>query len=145
MNNNNIDFKVGRTREGTVFEIVTAVTIVLSFIFSAYLIKKDPEAGKPMMVMSIIMAFSSALTLLLAYMPNTFNIPDDSPAEAFIATIRLLRIISVMSTALALAITLVVMFGKTPVVPLIVYAVLIVVLMGWYFYIMKKVKSNKKQ
>ena len=145
MNNNSINFKVHRTKEGTIFEVTSAVLIALAIALSFVVMNRNPDVGRGMVIQSFIMAGSTALSLILAYAPHTFNIPDDSPAEAFVATIRLVRLASVLMASLSLGITLTALFGLQPVALLIGYGVILVGMIGWYMYRMHIIKRQTKK
>jgi hypothetical protein len=142
MNKNNINFQVHRTTEGTICEAVSGLLILLSLIFSIIIMYHSKEAGSAMLIQTGIIALSVVLILVLAYAPHTFNIPDDSPASVFLATIRMIRIIALMSAVLSLGITLCALFGYEPSVLLAVYVAVIVVATGWYLLKIKRKKST---
>ena len=142
MNNNSINFQTPRTRLGTICEISCGVIMLLAIILSFVVLDKNPQAGKAMIAQSLISAFSVGIVLFFAYLPHTFNIPDDSPASVFLATIRMIRIIALMSAVLSLGITLCALFGYEPGVLLAVYVAVIVVATGWYLLKIKRKKST---
>ena len=98
--------------------------------------------GKAMIAQSLISAFSVGIVLFFAYLPHTFNIPDDSPASVFLATIRMIRIIALMSAVLSLGITRCALFGYEPRVLLAVYVAVIVIATVWYLLKIKRKKSK---
>jgi len=81
MNRNNIHFQVHRTKEGTLIELISGLLVLLSLILSIVLFIKVREAGGAMLLQTGTLGFVVLLMLFLAYKPETFNIPDDSPAE----------------------------------------------------------------
>lgn len=143
MNNNSINFQTPRTRLGTICELSCGIMLLLSLALSFVVLNNNPEAGKAMIMQSFITACSVALVLFFAYLPHTFNIPDDSPAEAFWATIRLLRIVALLSSALSLGITLTALFGAKPDVLVAAFIIVIVAALVWYLLKMRSCKAGK--
>ena len=143
MNNNNINFQVHRTKEGTIIEAICGLLILLSFIISFVVMSGSKQGGAGMLIQTGIMAFVIVLMLVLAYAPHTFNIPDDSPAELFIATVRFLRLAAVLFGLLSLGITLTTLFGFNPAILPALFGICFVPLMCWYFYIYIKVRKRK--
>jgi len=142
MNKNNINFQVHRTTEGTICEAVSGLLILLSLIFSIIIMYHSKEAGSAMLIQTGIIAFCVVLILVLAYHPSTFNIPDDSPAELFIATVRFLRYTAVLTSMLSLAITLSSFLGFPGEIVPSLFGICFVPLMCWYFYVYFKARRH---
>jgi len=83
------------------------------------------------------------LMLFFAYKPETFNIPDDSPARLFLVTVRFLRYAAVLMSLMSLGMALSAVLGFTPTVVAASSTLLFVPLLCWYFYEYMKVKRNK--
>lgn len=145
MNKNNINFQVNRTKEGTVCEIVCGLLILISLILSFVLLKTTAQGGSAMLIQTCSIAFGVLLMLILVYQPNSFNIPDDSPAELFIATVRFVRITAVLLSVLSLATTLSAFFSFEPTLIFGLFGLLFVPLLCWYFYIYIRIKYKKTQ
>lgn len=143
MNKNNINFQAHRTKEGTIIEFICGLLLLLSFIFSFVVMSGSKQGGAGMLIQTGIMAFVIVLMLVLAYAPQTFNIPDDSPAELFIATIRFMRLAAVLMGLFSLGITLTTLFGSNPAILLSLFGTCFVPLMCWYFYVYFKVRRKK--
>jgi len=143
MNNNNINFQVHRTTEGTLCEAISGVLLLLSLIFSIIVMQETRQGGTAMLIQTGICGFCVVLVLVLAYAPNTFNIPDDSPAELFIATIRFLRITALMLSIFSLSLTLSAMFSLNPTHLSAIFGLAFVPLLCWYFYVY--IKSRHKR
>jgi hypothetical protein len=142
MNKNNINFQVHRTTEGTVCEAVCGLLLLLSLIFSMIIMHHSKEAGAGMLIQTGIIALSVVLILVLAYAPHTFNIPDDSPAELFVATVRFLRYTAVLTSMLSLGITLSAFLGFPGGIVPSLFGICFVPLMCWYFYVYFKAKHH---
>ena len=143
MNKNNINFQVCRTKEGTIAELVCGVLLLMSLILSLILLIKVREAGIAMLIQTGVMGFGVILMLVLAYHPKTFNVPDDSPAELYVVTIRFLRYIAVLTALMTLGITLSAFLGFNPVAMMCALGIIFVILMCWYLYQSIKTKRNK--
>ena len=144
MNKNNIHFQVHRTKAGTLIELVCGLLVLLSLILSIVLFIKVREAGGAMLIQTGSIGFAVLLILFLAYKPETFNIPDDSPAEMFIVTVKFIRYIAVLISLMSLGITLSAFLSFNPTVVMAGFGLLLVPLLCWYFYANIKVKKNKK-
>ena len=142
MNKNNINFQVHRTTEGTVCEAVSGLLLLLSLIFSIIIMYHSKEAGAGMLIQTGVIAFCVVLILVLAYHPSTFNIPDDSPAELFVATVRFLRYTAVLTSMLSLAITLSSFLGFPGEIVPSIFGICFVPLMCWYFYVYFKARRH---
>lgn len=144
MNKNNIHFQVHRTKEGTLIELISGLLVLLSLILSIVLFIKVREAGGAMFLQTGTLGFAVLLMLFLAYKPETFNIPDDSPAELFIVTVKFLRYVAVLMSLMSLGITLSAFLSFNPTVMMAGFGLLLVPLLCWYFYATIKIKRNKK-
>ena len=142
MNKNNINFQVHRTTEGTICEAVSGLLLLLSLIFSIIIMYHSKEAGSAMLIQTGVIAFCVVLILVLAYHPSTFNIPDDSNAEMFIATVRFLRYTAVLVSMLSLAITLSSFLGFPGEIVPSLFGICFVPLMCWYFFVYFKAKRR---
>lgn len=142
MNKNNIHFQVRRTKGGTIVEVVSGLLVLISLLLSILLLSKSPEDGVVLLINTLSVGFGVLLVLALAYCPTTFNIPDDSPAELFAATVLLLRITALWLGLLMLSITLCTFFGFSPTLVSGVWGLLFVPLLYWYFHVYIKVKRN---
>lgn len=140
MNKNNIHFQVRRTKGGTIVEVVSGLLVLISLLLSILLLSKSPEDGVVLLVNTLSVGFGVLLVLALAYCPTTFNIPDDSPAELFAATVLLLRITALWLGLLMLSITLCTFFGFSPTLVSGVWGLLFVPLLCWYFRVYMKAK-----
>lgn len=140
MNKNNIHFQVCRTKGGTIVEVVSGLLVLISLLLSFLLLSKSPEDGVVLLVNTLSVGFGVLLVLALAYCPTTFNIPDDSPAELFAATVLLLRITALWLGLLMLSITLCMFFGFSPTLVSGVWGLLFVPLLCWYFRVYMKAK-----
>lgn len=143
MNNNNINFKVHRTKEGTIIEAICGLLILLSVIFSFVVMSGSKQGGAAMLIQTGIITFVIVVMLMLAYAPHTFNIPDNSPAELFIATVRFIRLAAVLIVLLSLGITLSALFGANPAILPTLFGCCFVPLMCWYFYVYFKVRRKR--
>lgn len=142
MNKNNINFQVHRTTEGTICEAVSGLLLLLSLIFSIIIMYHSKEAGSAMLIQTGVIAFCVVLILVLAYTPGTFNIPDDSPAELFVATVRFVRYTAVLTSMLSLAITLSSFLGFPGEIVPSLFGICFVPLMCWYFYVYFKARRH---
>ena len=143
MNKNNINFQVNRTKEGTICEIACGLLLILSLILSFVLLSSTAQGGIAMLIQTGSIAFGVLLMLILVYQPKTFNIPDNSPAELFIATVRFVRIAAVLMSVLSLAITLSAIFSFEPTLIFGLFGLIFVPLLCWYFHIYVKAKHQK--
>ena len=143
MNKNNINFQVHRTKESTLVELLCLLLMLISLILSIILFFNVRQAGVGMLVQTGAVGLGVLLMLFFAYKPETFNIPDDSPARLFLVTVRFLRYAAVLISLMSLGMTLSVVLGFTPTVVAASSALLFVPLLCWYFYEYMKVKRNK--
>jgi hypothetical protein len=143
MNKNNINFQVHRTKESTLVELLCGLLMLISLILSIILFFNVRQAGVGMLVQTGAVGLGVLLMLFFAYKPETFNIPDDSPARLFLVTVRFLRYAAVLISLMSLGMTLSVVLGFTPTVVAASSALLFVPLLCWYFYEYMKVKRNK--
>lgn len=143
MNKNNIHFQVRRTKGGTIVEVVSGLLVLISLLLSFLLLSKSPEDGVALLINTLSVGFGVLLVLALAYCPTTFNIPDDSPAELFAATVLLLRITALWLGLLMLSITLCMFFGFSPTLVSGVWGLLFIPLLCWYFRAYIKAKRNR--
>ena len=88
MNKNNINFHVHRTKESTLVELLCLLLMLISLILSIILFFNVRQAGVGMLVQTGAVGLGVLLMLFFAYKPETFNIPDDSPARLFLVTAR---------------------------------------------------------
>ena len=143
MNKNNINFQVHRTKESTLVELLCLLLMLISLILSIILFFNVRQAGVGMLVQTGAVGLGVLLMLFFAYKPETFNIPDDSPARLFLVTVRFLRYAAVLMSLMSLGMTLSAVLGFTPTVVAASSALLFVPLLCWYFYEYMKVKRNK--
>ena len=143
MNNNSINYKVYRTKEGTILEILCAVLILFSIVLSIANRDKIGDSATGLLVMSLIFGATVALCLVLAYFPRTFNIPDDSPAFLYAATVRFIRLASVLAALMALGLTVCALFAVSPAPMLIGLGVVFACLMAWHLSVTFKAQKNK--
>ena len=143
MNKNNINFQVHRTKESTLVELLCGLLMLISLILSIILFFNVCQAGVGMLVQTGAVGLGVLLMLFFAYKPETFNIPDDSPARLFLVTVRFLRYAAVLMSLMSLGMTLSAVLGFTPTVVAASSALLFVPLLCWYFYEYMKVKRNK--
>lgn len=142
MNKNNINFQVHRTTEGTICEAVSGLLLLLSLIFSIIIMYHSKEAGAAMLIQTSAIAFCVVLILVLAYAPGNFNIPDDSPAELFVATVRFVRYTAVFISMLSLGITLSAFLGFPGGIVPSIFGICFVPLMCWYYYVYFKARRH---
>ncbi len=143
MNKNNINFQVHRTKESTLVELLCLLLMLISLILSIILFFNVRQAGVGMLVQTGAVGLGVLLMLFFAYKPETFNIPDDSPARLFLVTVRFLRYAAVLMSLMSLGMTLSAVLGFTPTVVAASSALLFVPLLCWYFYEYMRVKRNK--
>ncbi|MBR1448238.1 MAG: hypothetical protein IJ588_05780 [Prevotella sp.] len=145
MNKNNINFQVHRTKEGTICEIISGVLILISLALSLVLINKSHEAGSAMLIQTVVLGLCNALILFLAYRPETFNIPDNSPAEMFVATIRFCRLSAILLSLMSVTITVNAFLEGDPRLIFGILGFLFIPLLCWYFtvYIRTKYRTKK--
>ena len=143
MNNNNINFRVHRTKAGTICELVCAATMLLSIVLSFVLSFNDKHVAGAMITQALSLGTGVLLTLVLAYRPETFNIPDDSPAELFVATVNFLRATAVLMSLLSLGITLGAACSFHPLPVLIGFGIAMAVVL--YIYIVKQLRYSPKK
>ena len=143
MNKNNINFQVHRTKESTLVELLCLLLMLISLILSIILFFNVCQAGVGMLVQTGAVGLGVLLMLFFAYKPETFNIPDDSPARLFLVTVRFLRYAAVLMSLMSLGMTLSAVLGFTPTVVAASSALLFVPLLCWYFYEYMRVKRNK--
>lgn len=143
MNKNNINFQVYRTKESTLVELLCLLLMLISLILSIILFFNVRQAGVGMLVQTGAVGLGVLLVLFFAYKPETFNIPDDSPARLFLVTVRFLRYAAVLMSLMSLGMTLSAVLGFTPTVVAASSALLFVPLLCWYFYEYMRVKRNK--
>ena len=143
MNKNNINFQVHRTKESTLVELLCLLLMLISLILSIILFFNVRQAGVGMLVQTGAVGLGVLLMLFFAYKPETFNIPDDSPARLFLVTVRFLRYAAVLMSLMSLGMTLSAVLGFTPTVVAASSALLFVPLLCWYFYDYMRVKRNK--
>ncbi len=87
--------------------------------------------------------FGVLLMLFLAYKPETFNIPDNSPAEMFVVTVKFIRYVAVLMSLMSFGITLNAFLGFNPTVIMAGFGLLFVPLLCWYFHEYIKIKKNR--
>lgn len=143
MNKNNINFQVHRTKESTLVELLCLLLMLISLILSIILFFNVRQAGVGMLVQTGAVGLGVLLMLFFAYKPETFNIPDDSPARLFLVTARFLRYAAVLMSLMSLGMTLSAVLCFTPTVVAASSTLLFVPLLCWYFYEYMKVKRNK--
>jgi hypothetical protein len=142
MNKNNINFQVHRTKEGTICEVVSGLLLLISLILCFIMLSQTPEGAAAMFIQTGTTAIGVVLILCLAYFPKTFNVPDDSPAEVYVATIRFVRIVAVLMSLLALSITTATYLSLSPTLPLIGFGIIFVPALAWYLYVCWKAKKS---
>ena len=144
MNKNLNNVRICRTLEGTIFEVACATIVLLSLVFSIVLLGNESRMGGVMLMQTIISGVSVLLMLVLAYAPHTFNIPDDSPAELYWTTVRLMRIIALLAALLSLGITLHALFGAEPKLLVIAFVVTCVALCVWYHVKQRRIMKRSR-
>ena len=75
---------------------------------------------------------------------ETFNIPDDSPAELFAATVRVVRYSALLLAFMCFGYALMSFLNVPPAVLMSVFGLLFVPLLCWYFSVYMKTKRKKK-
>lgn len=143
MNKNNINFQVHRTKESTLIELISGLLVLLSLILSIVLFIKVREAGAGMLLQTGSIGFGVLLMLFLAYKPETFNIPDNSPAEMFVVTVKFIRYVAVLMSLMSFGITLNAFLGFNPTVIMAGFGLLFVPLLCWYFHEYIKIKKKR--
>lgn len=143
MNKNKIDFKVYRTKEGTIFEVVTGLLVLISIILGIVLLSSNREGGVFVLCESVFLGFLAAMLLVLAYMPKTFNVPDDATPAMFIVVIRFLRMMSVSMALLCLIIAIASFLSFPPQYYFIGHAAVMTGLIIWYIIAMVRAKQKK--
>lgn len=130
-NNNQPDIRVGRTLEGTIFELVTAVLVVIMWIVAIVLWSRSPETvpthfdisgsadsygdRATMLIVPAIGTIVSLLLLVSAYRPaKMINMPVNvrTPRQ-FMIVIRMTRILAVVITLMFISITLMTAFPSS--------------------------------
>ena len=130
MNNNKIGYKVHRTTGATVVELVCAALNVVAIGLGVVTMLRHPGAGA--LVSPLLTAPGVALMLALAYCPSTFNVPDDSPAEAYRLTVQMLRALAVVCSLLSLGLTATLLAGVDPTVCIVGFLLAFVPGLLWY-------------
>lgn len=120
--------------------MVSGLLVLISMLLSFLLLSKSPEEGVALLINTLSAGFGILLILVLAYCPTTFNIPDNSPAELFAATVLLLRITALWLGLLMLGIAICMFLGSSPALVSGVGGLLFVPLLCWYFYVYIKTK-----
>lgn len=147
--------KVHRTVEGTIFEIVAAVLLVVLWVLTIVLWQKsDPVvathfdlSGTPdgfgsrnhMFVTAVAGTLSTVLLLVSAYFPRHINLPVGigNIRQTTIA-VRMVRVLAVTVALLFIGIPLSMTFGKM--VPVAVFGIVIILIMAFYTYKIYKLK-----
>lgn len=147
--------KVHRTTEGTIFEIVAALLLVVLWVLTVVLWQKsDPVvathfdlSGTPdgfgsrnhMFVTAVAGTLSTVLLLVSAYFPRHINLPVgiSNIRQAAIA-VRMVRVLAVTVALLFIGIPLSMAFGK--IVPVALFGVAIILVIAFYTYKIYKQK-----
>lgn len=145
MNKNLNNYSVHRTKESTIVELACGGILLLSFVLGIVLTSRHSPVGGPMVLQTIICASSVLLTLVLAYAPHTFNIPDDSPAELYALTVSLLRIAALLMALMSLGVTLSVMFNAGPVPIIVAFTIAFIPLIVWYAVKKHRITKAKQE
>lgn len=117
-NNNQPAIRVGRTLEGTIFEIIAAVLIVIMWVVTFILWSRSPESvpthfgvtgtadaygnRSAMLIMAAVGTLVTVIMLVSAYSPSkTINMPVNvrTPRQ-FMIVIRMTRILAVITPLL---------------------------------------------
>jgi uncharacterized membrane protein len=102
------DFKVYRTLEGTIFEVVTALLVVASLLITV-LFSHFGDTLLGGVLGTVLLSVCALLFLFLAYHPasDLINIPvkRENPAQLEI-TVRMMRVVAVEIGALSLLMSL---------------------------------------
>lgn len=142
------EFKVYRTLEGTIFEVVTALLIISSVLIMALSSSREMQAEG--IVEILILAACAALFLALAYHPTSdfINIPvkRDNLIQLSI-TVRMMRVIAVDLAVISLLRSLMMAdfikrnFMPDNVIGIIILAVLCITI-GYYSWKIKQAKNS---
>lgn len=144
MNNNNINFKVCRTKESTIIEIACGLITVVAIVLSIVMLRRDSEIGKQMLAATFSIGFCTFLMLVLAYCPRTFSIPDDANARMFAVTVRFLRVLSVCLSLLMIGIVVSLFLGISKQLVTIAFNIPVVCTFVWYLIAYTKAKTKNK-
>ena len=143
MNNNNINFKVCRTKESTIIEIACGLITVVAIVLSIVMLRRDSEIGKQMLAATFSIGFCTFLMLVLAYCPRTFSIPDDANARMFAVTVRFLRVLSVCLSLLMIGIVVSLFLGITDKgLVTVVCSIPVICTFVWYLIAYTKAKTK---
>ncbi len=144
MNNNNINFKVCRTKESIIVEVFCGLITVVAIVLSIVMLRRDSEIGKQMLAATFSIGFCKFLMLVLAYCPRTFCIPDDANARMFAVTVRFLRVLSVCLSLLMIGIVVSLFLGISKQLVTIVFNIPVVCTFVWYLIAYTKAKTKNK-
>ena len=147
--------KVHRTAEGTIFEIVTAVLLIVLWVLTVVLWQKSAPTianhfdltGTPdgfgsrnhMFVTAVVGTVSTMLLLVSAYFPRHINLPVGiGNIRQATTAVRMVRVLAVTVALLFIGIPLSMTFGK--IVPVALSGIAIILVIVFYTYKIYKQK-----
>ncbi|NPD91936.1 DUF1648 domain-containing protein [Xylanibacter muris] len=163
-NNDRRDIKVYRTTEGTVFELMGAVIVIILWALTLWFYQTSPDkipthfdiTGTPdaygdkssLILLALTGTAIVTVTLCTAYFPRLFNTPVKiSNAVQYAIAIRMVRIISILCGVMFLMITVMSGCGNERMTGLcskLLIAVLVLILLVTIYYTEKMRRAGKK-
>lgn len=163
--NNGKNIKVGRTTEGTLFELAGAVIIIILWSLTLWFYNNAPElipthfdiTGKPdgysdrssLIILATIGSAIVAGTLCIAYLPQMISMPVKiRTASQYFIAIRLTRITAMQCGIMFILIAIMSGCGKesmTDVCSKLLFAVLMSIITVIIYYTEKLRRAGKKQ
>jgi len=138
--------KVYRTTEGTIFELICALLIIVMWVVSLHIITRNPQITpadrSSLIVVDVVGTLAIVVCLVCAYFPSQINVPFKlTNATQIFHLIRMTRIEAVLIAILFIVTNLMVAFGnQNSLYQIAFYAVLalsIITLAGYTLYIYK--------
>lgn len=106
--------KLGRTREGTVFEVVAAVLIIIMWVMSLWLIERYGADVMEQVVNGLIATIAAPIVLFAAYRPAHINVPAVmTNAVQVRLAVRLVRIVALEVIAMVISMNIAMAFDPS--------------------------------
>ncbi|MBQ5981261.1 MAG: DUF1648 domain-containing protein [Prevotella sp.] len=159
--NEEVPFKVPRTREGTFFEIVTVILILALWAITWYLYRNAPEqvpvrfglnlnpdtvgSKNTILLMAALGTIFSAGMLVSAYRPDkSVNLPFEfSLPKQYVCVVRMVRLLAVEMAFLFIAVVLMMGTSHVGYYPMIFFAVVLLLIIATTIYYTVKIYKMK--